>query len=240
VRALILAGGRGRRLEPYTAVLPKPLAPVGDLPIIEIVLRQLHRDGIDEVVISLGHLGELILAYFNAKPPPRSMHLEFVREQEQLGTAGPLSLAAADGETMLVINGDVLTDLRFDAVVDQHTSSGAAMTITTNRRSHPIEFGVVDTTGRRVTQIVEKPIVVHDCAMGVNVYGPQAIAVARRGGPVDFPEVVDALLRDGHPVEAFHFDGYWCDIGRRDDLLRANDEFEQRRDALLPSTEDPR
>ena len=239
MRVLLLAGGRGRRLEPYTAILPKPLAPVGDQPIMEIILRQLHRDGFSDVVVSIGHLGELIEAYFRAKPLPRELSLSFVREDERLGTAGPLALVARPGETMLVVNGDVLTDLRFTDVVETHERERAAMTVALSRRSLPIEFGVVDARDGRVEAIREKPVVEHDCCMGVNVYGPDAISIARRGGAVDFPEVVDELLRRSLPVAAHRFDGFWCDIGRRDDMVRANEELEARREALLPRlTED--
>lgn len=234
MRVLLLAGGRGRRLEPYTTILPKPLAPVGELPIMEIILRQLHRDGFTEVVASIGHLGELIEAYFRAKLLPPGLGLSFVRESERLGTAGPLSLVARPGETMLVVNGDVLTDLRFSDVVAAHEREKPAMTVALSRRSVPIEFGVVESTNGRIEAIREKPVIEHDCCMGVNIYGPDAIEIARRGGAVDFPEVVDELLRRSLPVAAHRFDGFWCDIGRRDDMLRANEELEARRDALLP------
>jgi len=234
MRVLLLAGGRGRRLEPYTAVLPKPLAPIGELPIMEIILRQLHRDGFTEVVASIGHLGELIVAYFDSRPLPPGLSLTFVRETERLGTAGPLSLVARPGESLLVVNGDVLTELRFDEVVATHERKQPAMTIAVNRRGLPIEFGVVESVDGRVSSIREKPVIENDCCMGVNVYGPDAIGIASRGGPVDFPEVVDELLRRSLPVGTHRFEGFWCDIGRRDDMMRANEELERRRDALLP------
>ncbi|MFA6957676.1 MAG: sugar phosphate nucleotidyltransferase [Thermoanaerobaculia bacterium] len=237
MRVLLLAGGRGRRLEPYTAILPKPLAPIGELPIIEIIVRQLHRDGLTEVVASIGHLGELIVAYFAARPLPRGLSLTFVRETEPLGTAGPLSLVARPGESLLVVNGDVLTELRFDQVVATHEREKPAMTVAVNRRGLPIEFGVVEAEDGRVSSIREKPVIEHDCCMGVNVYGPEAIEIASRGGAVDFPDVVNELLGRSLAVRTHRFDGFWCDIGRRDDMVRANEEFERRRDALLPTGE---
>lgn len=233
MRALILAGGRGRRLEPYTAILPKPLAPIGEMPIMEIIVRQLHRDGFTEVVASIGHLGELIMAYFAARPLPRGLALSFVRETERLGTAGPLSLVAKPGESLLVVNGDVLTELRFDRIVADHEREQPAMTVAVNRRGLSIEFGVVETIDGRVSTIREKPIIEHDCCMGVNVYGPEAIELASRGGAVDFPDVVSELLRRGRAVRTHRFEGFWCDVGRRDDMIRANEEFEARRAALL-------
>jgi len=233
MRVLLLAGGRGRRLEPYTAIFPKPLAPIGELPIMEIILRQLHRDGFTDVVASIGHLGELIIAYFDARPLPQGLSLTFVRETERLGTAGPLSLVAKPGESLLVVNGDVLTELRFDDVVATHERDRPAMTVAVNRRGLPIEFGVVESVDGRVSSIREKPVIEHDCCMGVNVYGPDAIAIASRGGAVDFPDVVDELIRRSLPVRTHRFDGFWCDIGRHEDMMRANEEFGTRRASLL-------
>lgn len=232
---MVLAGGRGRRLLPYTAVIPKPLFPIGDIPIIDLLLRQLDRDGFDDVVISLGHLGELIQAYFHAKSPPAEMRVRYVHEEEQLGTAGALGLFASADETVLVVNGDLLTDIRFDEIAQQHESSAAAMTVAVQRRTHPVDFGVVESNGSRITSIREKPSMDLDCCMGVNVYGPDAIAIASQGGSVDFPDVVGALLADGRAVELFRFGGFWRDLGRTDDLLQAQTEFEEHLQAFLPS-----
>jgi NDP-sugar pyrophosphorylase family protein len=240
MRAMILAGGQGRRLLPYTTVVPKPLFPVGEVPIIDLLLRQLDRDGFDDVVISLGHLGELIQAYLQAKPPPARMRVQLVRETEPLGTAGALRLFADSDETVLVANGDLLTDFRFDDIARFHEESAAAMTVAVQRRALPIEFGVVESDGTTITAIREKPEVDVDCCMGINVYGPEAIGLAMQGSAVDFPDVVEGLLARGRVVQMFRFDGFWRDLGRGDDLLQAQIEFERHRSAFLPDGIDAR
>lgn len=240
MRAMILAGGQGRRLLPYTTVVPKPLFPIGEVPIIDLLLRQLDRDGFDDVVISLGHLGELIQAYLHAKPPPSRMRVQLVRESEPLGTAGALRLCAESGETLLVANGDLLTDICFDDVARHHERSGAAMTVAVQRRAQPIEFGVVESDGTSITAIREKPSIDVDCCMGVNVYGPEAIGLATQGGTVDFPDVVQGLLARGQLVQLYRFEGFWRDLGRGDDLLQAQAEFESHRAAFLPDGIDAR
>lgn len=218
---MVLAGGRGRRLAPLTNLLPKPLVPVGDRPILDILIRQLARDGIGEVVVSLGHLGQLVQAYVETSGLRDLLPISFVSERQPLGTAGALSLIEGD-DPLLVVNGDVLTDADFGSVVEAHRCSGAAMTVAIHRREFPVELGVVhlDASGA-VTALREKPVEVHDCAMGINVYGPEALAVARRGGPIDFPDVVDALLGGGLGIHAHRIDSFWCDIGRADDHARA-------------------
>lgn len=227
VPAVVLAGGRGRRLEPFTSMFPKPLVPVGERPVLEVILGQLAREGFDDVSISLGYLGELVEAYLRAAADPVLRRARTVREATPLGTAGALSVLDADAigsAGVLVVNGDVLTDLRFSEVVATHRNQGAAMTIAVQRRSFPVELGVVETSADgRVHGLVEKPIFEADCAIGVNVYGPAAVTIARRGGRVDFDEVVQELLAAGETVAVHRFDGFWADIGREDDHRRAQE-----------------
>lgn len=232
LRTVLLAGGRGRRLEPFTTVLPKPLAPVGELPIIEILLRQLSRDGFHDVVISLGYLGELIEAYL-ARRNDSQLQIEFVHEETPLGTAGALSLVDDLGGDVLVVNGDVLTDLCFQDIVATHRRTGAALTLAVQRRQTKIAFGVLDSSDGFVTEFREKPEIELDCSIGVNVYGPSALRLARNTVPTDFPDVVQALLAAGERVAVHNHRGYWCDIGTRDDYERAQVEFEDRRDSIV-------
>jgi NDP-sugar pyrophosphorylase family protein len=236
--ALVLAGGRGRRLAPYTTVFPKPLAPVGDVPILEVLLRQLARAGIEEVVISLGHLGELIEAYLLARTRA-SPRISFVREDEPLGTAGPIGLlerevCAAD---VLVLNGDVLTNLDYRQLWSHHRERGADLTVAVQSRPMSVDLGVVecDDDGQ-VTAYVEKPSVSFECAMGVNVYSPAAVASVTRGERLDFPDLVGRLLAERRRVDAFRTECYWADIGRREDYEAALDDFERLRHDLLPES----
>jgi NDP-sugar pyrophosphorylase family protein len=127
MQAVILAGGKGRRLRPYTTVLPKPLMPLGDMPIIEVVLRQLAASGFDQVTVAVGYLAELLMAYCG-DGSKFGLELRYSREEEPLGTAGPLALIDGLDDTFLVMNGDVLTSLDLRGLVQQHRASGAAAT----------------------------------------------------------------------------------------------------------------
>jgi len=147
MQAVILAGGKGRRLRPYTTVLPKPLMPLGDMPIIEVVLRQLAVSGFDQVTIAVGYLAELLMAYCG-DGSKFGLELRYSREEEPLGTAGPLALIddLRHGDTFLVMNGDVLTSLDLRGLVQQHQASGAAATIATHQRQQQINYGIIETT----------------------------------------------------------------------------------------------
>lgn len=224
VRAVVLAGGRGRRLEPFTTILPKPLAPLGQRPILDILLQQLRRDGLTEIVISLGYLGELIQAYLAGRPE-LGVSIRLVREEDPRGTAGALALVEDGGDDLLVVNGDVLTDLRFTEVIRTHRRTGAALTVAIQQRHTQMSYGVVETDGDLAIGYREKPQLVVDCAIGVNVYGRAALAVARSRSPIDLPDVVGELLARGETVAVHRHDGYWRDIGTRTDYERAQEDW---------------
>lgn len=237
MKAVILAGGKGRRLRPYTTVLPKPLMPLGDLPIIEIVLRQLAGHGFDEVTMAVGYLAELLMAYCG-DGSKFGVRLSYSKEEMPLGTAGPLALidGLRQGDTFMVMNGDVLTTLDMGEMVRQHRASGAVATIATHRREAQINYGIIETesgTGR-VTAYIEKPTYEYRVSMGIYVLEPAVLDYVTPGNYLDLPDLVRGLIAVGHPVMAYPFDGYWLDIGRHDDYERAVEEFEAMRDQLLP------
>ncbi|MEU6852678.1 sugar phosphate nucleotidyltransferase [Actinacidiphila alni] len=234
MHAVILAGGKGVRLRPYTTALPKPLVPIGDShAILEIVLRQLAGAGFRRCTIAIGHLGNIIRAYVG-DGSQWGLEVDYVTEDSPLGTMGPL-LTMLDQlpEHFLVMNGDVLTDLDFGAVLGQHRESGAPLTIATYARTVSIDFGVLSTDDGRVVAFTEKPSMDYRVSMGV--YGVSRSTLDRftPGLPLGFDEVVLALLAAGEEPRAFDFDGYWLDIGRPDDYDRANAEFSSRRGLLL-------
>ncbi|SFE61727.1 Nucleotidyl transferase [Actinacidiphila alni] len=234
MHAVILAGGKGVRLRPYTTALPKPLVPIGDShAILEIVLRQLAGSGFRRCTIAIGHLGNIIRAYVG-DGSQWGLEVDYVTEDSPLGTMGPL-LTMLDQlpEHFLVMNGDVLTDLDFGAVLGQHRESGAPLTIATYARTVSIDFGVLSTDDGRVVAFTEKPSMDYRVSMGV--YGVSRSTLHRftPGLPLGFDEVVLALLAAGEEPRAFDFDGYWLDIGRPDDYDRANAEFSSRRGLLL-------
>ena len=236
MQAVILAGGKGRRLRPYTTVLPKPLMPLGDMPIIEVVLRQLAAGGFDQVTVAVGYLAELLMAYCG-DGSKFGLSLKYSREEEPLGTAGPLALidGLRHGDTFLVMNGDVLTTLDFGALLQRHRASGAAATIATHQRQQQINYGIIESDQEsRVTAYIEKPIHRYQVSMGIYVLEPAVLDFVPRGQYLDLPDLVRQLMAAGRPVLAYPFDGYWLDIGRHDDYEQAVEEFEAMRDRLLP------
>jgi NDP-sugar pyrophosphorylase family protein len=236
-RAVVLAGGRGTRLLPYTAVIPKPLMPVGDRPILEIVLAQLRRADFKRVTISTGYRANLIEAVFG-DGSEIGISIDYLREVEPLGTAGSLALIEDLDEPFLVMNADVLTDLDYRELMARHLSHDACLTIATTLKRVQINLGVMRFTtpgeGCRLTEYVEKPSLELEASMGVYVLSPSVLGYIEPGLPLDFPELVMRLLEAGEPVDGWRPDAYWLDIGRHEDYEEALNEFERMRDRLLP------
>lgn len=236
-RAVILAGGLGTRLRPYTTVLPKPLMPIGDRPILDIVIRQLARAKFERVTIATGYLAELIEAFFG-NGTRHGIPIDYFREDEPLGTVGALSLIGGFDEPFLVMNGDVLTDLDYRALLDGHCEGGQAATIAAHRRAVQISLGVMHFAdpddAAHVTGYSEKPRFDFEASMGVYCFAPRAIDLIAPGERLDFPDLVLRLIAAGELVKAWRSDCYWLDIGRPDDYEQAQDEFESRRRQFLP------
>lgn len=233
----MLAGGEGTRLRPYTTVLPKPLLPIGDRPVLEIVIRQLYAAGFDHVTIATGYLAELIESVLNHRKPP-GMVVDYVREAEPLGTVGPLAMIDGLDTPFLVMNGDVLTDLDYGRVLADHVASGAIATIASTMRHVQVSLGVLqchsDTDPDRLTGYVEKPQMNYDVSMGIYCFSPQVLCHLEPGAYLDLPELVLRLVERGETVRAWRSDAYWVDLGRREDYETAVLEFEDVRDRLLP------
>jgi NDP-sugar pyrophosphorylase family protein len=223
-RVVIFAGGRGRRLEPYTSVLPKPLMPIGNRAILEILVTQLADAGFRNLTFCVGYLSHLIRAVFDNGAGER-VNITWVRESEPLGTAGPLRLVEGLSSTFLAMNGDLLTTLDLGALLEHHRESGNVLTIATHQRKVQSDYGVVHLNGNnqspRVHQYEEKPEMVWNVSMGVYAVEPSALAYIPEEGAFDFPDLVRALLDDGRQVGAFIHDGLWLDIGRHEDYEHA-------------------
>jgi len=235
--AVILAGGKGTRLRPYTTSIPKPLVPIGDeSAILEIVLRQLARDGFKRVTIAIGHLGELIRAYVGSGEQ-WGLEVDYATEAKPLSTMGPV-VAILDKlpEQFLVLNGDILTDLSFSALLDAHSASDAQLTIATYHRQVDIDFGVLTVEAGRVVGFVEKPTLNYEVSMGVYAVSRSALAGYPAGEALGFDRLVIDLLAAGRNPASYAFDGYWLDIGRPEDYDRANSEFVRLRSHLLPGS----
>jgi NDP-sugar pyrophosphorylase family protein len=226
VRAAILAGGRGTRLAPYTTVLPKPLVPVGERPILELIIHQLARAGFNRLDLCVGHLGGLIRAYFDeGEAVPEGMSLTYHWEDEPMGTAGALHQLGEPEESFLVMNGDILTTLDYGELMCFHAESEAALTIATHHQKVQLALGVVEGEGREVDGYVEKPTLSYEVSMGIYVYTPRALARVPRER-FDFPDLVLALIADGEKVAKYHYDGPWFDIGTPGEHERAVGAFE--------------
>jgi NDP-mannose synthase len=230
---VILAGGKGTRLKPYTTALPKPLVPVGDYPILDILLRQLGNQGFKRITLAVGHLAGLIRAYFK-QGQDWGVNLEYAYETSPLGTAGPIARLPREERALLVLNGDLLTTLDFAQLVRFHYENRAVATIGTKRRTEPVEFGVIDTdANNQITQYKEKPNLDYLVSMGIYVFSPAVRSYIPRSQKFDFPELVQRLLENNQKVLSYQTDAYWMDIGRPDDYQQANEDFPKMQEAFL-------
>jgi NDP-sugar pyrophosphorylase family protein len=227
LRAVILAGGKGTRLAPFTASFPKPLVPLGDTPVLEVLIRQLLRYGVTDITLTLGHLAELIKAYFHHRRClAEQITLRYVEEDEPTGTAGSLALVPGLNDTFLSMNGDLLTNLDLNALVEFHREQKAVLTIGVHEREVKIDLGVLEfDENHTVTRYLEKPRTTYNVSMGIYVYEPRALRYIEAGRYLDFPELVLRLLEKGERVCAFPSDCLWLDIGRPDDYARAQQLF---------------
>jgi NDP-mannose synthase len=222
---VILAGGKGTRLKPYTTALPKPLMPVGEYPILDILLRQLAAQGFRRITLAVGHLAGLIQAYFK-EGQDWGVELEYSYETTPLGTAGPIARLPRNERALLVLNGDLLTTMDFPEILRFHYENRAAATIGTKRRSETVPFGVIETgPNGQINQYKEKPTLDYLVSMGIYVFSPTVREFIPRSQKFDFPDLVQRLLANGQKVQSYETDAYWMDIGRPDDYQRANEEF---------------
>jgi NDP-sugar pyrophosphorylase family protein len=229
MRAVILAGGLGMRLRPYTTILPKPLVPVADRPILEHVLRGLHACGVREVDLCVGHLGDLIQVYFSqATSMPRDLELRWHWEDEPLGTAGALRIVPGLDDTFIAMNGDVLTNLDYRRLVDYHREQRALLTVSMHTKRVDIDLGVIETEDGLIIDYREKPSLHYDVSMGVYVYEPAALRYLPDNGPCQFPDLVQRLLEAGERVAAYRSDADWYDIGTFEEYERAVRDMEDR------------
>jgi NDP-mannose synthase len=222
VKAVILAGGKGSRLLPFTTNFPKPLMPVGERPILEILLERLKADGVTDVIVATGYLEELIRAYFG-NGQRWGINITYSREEKPLGTAGPLDLVRDElPETFLLMNGDTLSDLSFRNLLRHHRATSAAATVGLFRRDVFIDFGVVETDGdSRLMAWNEKPTISYLVSTGIYALSRQALSFLAPGEFMNLPDLLLKIKAAGHRVSGYVHEGYWLDIGRPEDYERA-------------------
>ena len=237
MKAVVLAGGKGTRLAPYTRVFPKPMMPIGDKAILEILLLQMKHAGIDDVILTVGHLAGLMRAFFQ-DGSQLGIKIGYSYEEHPLGTAGPLAQIDGLTETFMVTNGDVLTTLNLSDLIDFHHQQGGIATIATHHRNVHIDLGVIEVNGdNSIKDYIEKPTIPYQVSMGLYVFEPKALTYIEHGKKLDFPDLILRMLKSGERVMAYPFEGYWQDLGRPDDYEQANIDFELMRAEFLPGEE---
>lgn len=226
MKAVIQAGGKGARLRPYTMVLPKPLMPVGELPVIELLIKWLRRNGISEVVITTGYLGHLIKSLCG-DGSNWDMTIHYSDETEPLGTVGALDLVRErlDG-TFLVLNGDLVTDLNLRSFIHFHKTHGGLLTVGTTQKQVHVDMGVIETDEERIADFREKPTLSYTVNMGIYCMEPGILDLIPKGVPFGFDDLMYQMLDSGQAAYAYRHDGQWLDIGRPEDFTRAQEMFE--------------
>ena len=227
MKAVILAGGKGTRLKPYTTVIPKPLVPVGETAILEILINQLKKFGIEEIDICLGHFAEIIMAFLG-DGSKFGIKINYSVEPTPLGTVAPIKLLKNLPENFLVMNGDLLTDLNFKELYDTHLKNDSLLTVSTYQRNTKIDFGVIETenNSEKVTGFKEKPEYNFEVSMGVYVMNRKILDFVPDNQPFGFDDLMISLLQKKQNISIYRFDGYWLDIGRPDDYEKANSDIE--------------
>lgn len=226
-RAVILAGGRGTRLHPYTLSLPKPLVPVGDKPILEIVIRQLAAGGFEHLTLAVNHQADVIRAFFG-DGSKWNLKIDYSLELVPLGTMAPLRLIPDLPENFLVMNGDILTDLDYRTFFQQHLDDQAILSISAARREQFIDFGVLHVDGKgTLTNFEEKPRSQYLVSMGVYGLARRSLDWIPEGRPFGFDQLVLSLLSSHENVRIREHNGYWLDIGRPEDYEKATSDFRQ-------------
>jgi len=240
MRAVILAGGRGSRLAPFTSVVPKPLLPVGDTPILEIIIRQLAHAGFDHITLTLGWMSTYFHAFIaQHRSLSRLAKIDFVEEEQPTGTAGSLASVPGLRGTFLVMNGDILSTLDYPALLAHHHAQKGLLTIALHHKDVKIDLGVIHTDAAgQVTEYIEKPTLSYGVSMGIYVYSEEMLSFIEPGEYLDFPSLVLRLLAARKKVATYASAARWLDLGRFEDLQLASEIFAQARTEFLPEADD--
>lgn len=236
MKALILVGGKGTRLKPYTNTIPKPLLPVGEKPILEIILMQLKNSGVKEVVLGVGHMSQLFESFFG-NGSRLGISISYSFEEKPVGTAGAIAYSINHfQEDFFVMNGDLLTTLDFKAMYLHHKNNSASGTIAIHKREVKLDFGIVETDEKgQLVNYTEKPSYFYDFGMGVNILNVDAVRpIVKKGQYLDMPDLMLQLRNKGRSIQTYQEDCFWLDMGRPDDYDEANRVFIEREKDFLP------
>lgn len=233
MKAVIQAGGMGTRLRPYTLILPKPLMPIGGVPVIEMLLKWLRRNGVDQTYVTTGYLGHLIRALCG-DGRQWDIKIQYSEEPEPLGTVGALSLLKDQlNETFLVLNGDLLSDLDIHAFYNAHTTHNALLTVGVTSKKVHVDLGVLETQKGRVIEFREKPTLNYKVSMGIYCMEPEILELIPKGIAFGFDDLMHIMLERDLPVNTYHHDGQWIDIGRPADFKKAQEQFDANSSGLM-------
>jgi len=233
MRAIILAGGKGTRLKPYTTIIPKPLVPIGgEMPVMEIVVRQLVRDGFNHITLAVNHMANLIMAFFG-DGSRWGIKIDYSLEAKPLSTIGPLTLIRDLPDDFLVMNGDILCNLDYKGFYNYHLKSDNTVTVAVFRREEKIDSGVLEYDENNfITGFVEKPVYKFDVSMGIYCIKRSIIEELPIGGTYGFDNLMIDGIKKKQKIGVMPFKGFWMDIGRPDDCDRANETYEGIKDKL--------
>jgi len=227
MKGVILAGGKGVRLYPYTSILPKPLMPIDNYPILEIVIRQLKKSGFNEITICVGHLSSLIKAYFGSGDK-LGVKIKYSEEEMPLGTAGPLSLIKDLDENFLLMNGDILTNLDYKDMFEKHKKSNNIASIAICKRKAPISLGIIKLDrNKTVIDYIEKPNLIHYVSMGIYVFNREILKYIKKNTFLNLPDLIKILINKKEEINSYLFKGKWLDIGREEDYKKAVEIFKK-------------
>jgi NDP-sugar pyrophosphorylase family protein len=234
MKAIILAGGRGTRLAPYTTVFPKPLMPIDGMPILEVIVRQLAHFRIKEMVFTVSQQSEPLLSAYFGNGGRYGVGIRYSKEEKPLGTAGPLSIIPNLPETFLVMNGDILTTLDYQKLIKYHRQHKGIVTIAMSQKKVQLELGVMEfNRAYQLTRYIEKPMLSYSVSMGIYVFEKKVLGWIPSQKYLDFPELIQKLIKQKERVICYPSNEFWLDIGRHEDYEEAQKKFQEMRKKLL-------
>jgi len=229
MKVVILAGGLGTRLRPLTFSIPKPLLPVGETPILEIILSKLKSQGLTDIIMAVGYKSELIKTYFG-DGSKFGVDIKYLEEDKPLGTAGPLRLAKDRfeiNEPVLLMNGDILTRLDFNKMIDFHLNNKSDITVGIKLHEYRSPYGVIELDGDNIKEIREKPSFKFDISTGIYVLNPQALDFVPKDSFYDMPSLIKDAMAKGMKVVGYRIDEYWIAVEHMDNYKEAIEEKEK-------------
>lgn len=235
MQAIIMAGGRGRRLMPYTTILPKPLMPIGDIPILEVIIRQLKHYGVTDIILCVGYLAELLKSYFG-NGEKWNISIKYSYETKNLGTIGPLTLIEDLEDNFFVMNGDILCSINFSDLMKTHLNNNSLATVSAYVKNVFIDLGILEkNSDNYLTNYIEKPTLKYNVSMGIYVMNKKVVDFMKYNEYFDIPQLMFKLMNEKKNPYLYSFEGSWLDIGRKEDYEFAIDEFEKNKQLYLPS-----